>query len=134
MKNGCVGFGRSLVLVLLVVSFGLMAGLGCGSGNGLGSVEGVYVNRASGKYSKADDTLEVVSFAEGRFVVKRRTGYQRVVDGKPGPREYGQEKWLADWDRNRRVLVETRRGKVLRFFPESGLLMVGERRYLKLSD
>ena len=114
------------VLVLLVLSSG------CQRQDIAGFIPGTYVNHAAGAFSSADDTL-VVSRTDGlNYRVLRKTGFNRLRSGKPGKREYEREKWHAVFDAGPGVLRELRYGKIIRFFPDSGFLRVGERVYDKI--
>lgn len=103
-------------------------------------VPGVYVNHSSGKFSLADDTL--VIRLEGRerrrervpdrFVIERRTGFNRIREGRTGKREYEQERWEVVLDEAAAVLNELKHGKVIRLFPDSAMLKIGKRRYDKI--
>lgn len=101
-------------------------------------IPGVYVNHSEGEYSVADDTL-VVRLVDGRnYQINRSTGFNRVVDGErreriePGKREHERETWSGVYDRETGVINESRYGKVLSFFPDSGLLRVSNRVYKKI--
>lgn len=101
-------------------------------------IPGVYVNHSKGEYSVADDTL-VVRLVDGRnYQINRSTGFNRMVDGErgkrrePGKREYERETWSGVYDAGAGVINENRYGKVLSFFPDSGLLRVSNRVYKKI--
>lgn len=94
-------------------------------------IPGTYVNSATGEYSTADDTL-AIEHAEGNsYLIHRRTGFNRLSNGKKGEREYETEEWQAVYDRNTKTLTETRTGKHITFYPASGSLRVGTREYHK---
>lgn len=94
---------------------------------------GTYVNNATGSYSTANDTLVIQATEGNNFVVHRRTGFNLIRDGKKGRREYETEKWNAIYDGKTGVLRETRKGKTLRFYPDSNMLMIGNRSYQKIN-
>lgn len=93
---------------------------------------GVYVNSAGGEFSVASDTLEVELVEGNNYVIHRRTGFNLVTDGKIGKREYEVEKWSAVYNADTQVLTETKRGKLISFFPDGGSLTVGQRVYKKV--
>lgn len=115
------------LLMLFACSF-LFA---CKNGTGNLDMNGTYVNQAGGEYSVADDTLVVEHEQGNKFLIHRRTGFNLISEGKTGRREYETEEWKATYDAKTEVMTETRRGKVLTFYPSK--LMVGNREYKKLN-
>lgn len=98
-------------------------------------IPGVYVNHSKGEYSIADDTL-VVRLVDGRnYQINRSTGFNRMVDGERrelGKREHERETWNGVYDGETGVINESRYGKVISFFADSGLLQVSSRVYKKI--
>lgn len=94
---------------------------------------GTYVNNSTGKYSVANDTLIIKDVEENRFEINRKTGFNLIRNGKKGKREFETEKWNAIYDEQTGLLTETRRGKILRFYPDSNMLMIGNRAYKKVN-
>ena len=105
---------------------------GCLSDNVRDFMPGTYVNSAGGEFSVASDTLEVQLLEGNNYVIHRSTGYNLVTDGKIGKREYEVEKWSAVYSSDTQVLTETKKGKLISFFPDSGSLSVGRRVYKKV--
>lgn len=95
-------------------------------------IPGMYVNHSKGSYSMADDTLVVSLVQANNYQILRRTGFNQVVDGKPGKREHETETWNGLLDAEMGVINESRYGKVISFFPDSGLLRVNNRTYKKI--
>ncbi|RZJ83695.1 MAG: hypothetical protein EOO20_22330 [Chryseobacterium sp.] len=123
---------KNLFVIIGVVVLGCALFAGCTSDKVRDFMPGVYVNSASGEFSVASDTLEV-QFVEGNnYVIHRRTGFNLVTDGKIGKREYEMEKWSAVYSPDTQGLTETKRGKLISFFPDSGSLSVGQRSYKKI--
>lgn len=104
----------------------------CQQERGKAFIPGTYVNHAKGTYALADDTL-VIRLSEGQnYEVLRRTGFNRILNGKLKKREHETETWRAVYDEKTGVLKETRYGKVITFYPDSVKLRVGNREYNKL--
>lgn len=95
-------------------------------------IPGTYVNSAGGEYSVADDTLVIEPAESNNFSIHRKTGFNVITDGKKGKRQYETEKWNAIYDEGTKSLTETRKGKIITFYPETGTLQVGKRKYTKL--
>lgn len=96
-------------------------------------IPGTYVNSAGGEYSIASDTLVIEPAESNNFFIQRKTGFQVITDGKKGKRQYETEAWNAVYDEGTRTLTETRKGKLITFFPETSKLKVGKREYTKIN-
>lgn len=92
---------------------------------------GTYVNAAIGELSQADDTLEIKSVGPTSFLIHRKTGFNLIRNGMLGKREYETELWNTVYDPTNQTLSETRRGKLITIFPDSGFIKVGKRKYIK---
>jgi hypothetical protein len=95
-------------------------------------LQGTYVNRSEGEYSVADDTLVIEPSESNNYQITRKTGFNQIRKKKQGRREYETENWTAIYDEGTKTLTETRRGKLLTFYPESGRLIVGKKEYRKI--
>ncbi|MES2458256.1 MAG: hypothetical protein V4594_22045 [Bacteroidota bacterium] len=96
-------------------------------------IPGTYVNSAGGEYSVADDTLVIEPAESNNFSIQRKTGFNVINDGKKGKRQYETEQWNAIYDEGTKTLTETRKGKLITFYPETGTLKVGKRQYKKIN-
>lgn len=97
-------------------------------------INGTYVRQAEGEYSKAMDTLIVTPYdaKAGTFIIMRRTGFQRIKDGRLQPKENKQERMITVWDEETHQLQELKAGK-LYTFPSTGKeLLAGTAKYLKI--
>jgi hypothetical protein len=97
-------------------------------------IPGTYVNSAGGEFSVADDTLVIEPAESNNFTIQRKTGFNVITDGKKGNRQYETEQWNAIYDDGTKSLTETRKGKIITFYPESNTLKVGKREYQKLKN
>lgn len=95
-------------------------------------IPGTYINSAGGEYSIADDTLVIEPAESNNFLIRRKTGFNVITGGKKGKRQYETEQWHAIYDEGTKTLTETKKGKQLTFYPETGNLKVGRREYQKL--
>jgi hypothetical protein len=123
---------KNLRMIIYVSVLSCTFLLGCSSDKVRDFMPGVYVNSAGGEFSVASDTLDVKLVEGNNYVIHRRTGFNLVTDGKIGKREYEVEKWNGVYSPNTQVLTETKRGKLISFFPEKGSLTVGQRIYKKI--
>lgn len=123
---------KNLFVIIGVMVFGCALFFGCSSDKVRDFMPGVYVNSAGGEFSVASDTLEVRPVEGTNYVIHRRTGFNLVTEGKLGKRESEVEKWTAVYNSDTQVLTETKKGKLISFFPDSGSLSVGQRVYKKV--
>ncbi|MBO9674154.1 MAG: hypothetical protein J7577_11960 [Sphingobacteriaceae bacterium] len=96
-------------------------------------IPGMYVSHARGEFALASDTLVIsVGAGDNAFVIDRRTGYQRMTDGKLGKQEWGRETWAGVFDPGSGLVREIRKGRLIRFVPDSAYLLIGRRLYRKV--
>jgi len=97
-------------------------------------IPGNYVDHAKGEYSESWDTLTLGDFnkVKGSYPIVRKTGFRRFDSGKPGRLEYEVEGWLGIWDEESESIQVPRNSKIISFYPDSGVLLLGAREYRKL--
>ena len=98
-------------------------------------VPGTYARFSDHEMRKEYDTIkiDVISEPGNNYRLIRSSSFQRKLDGKEFPWEYTKEEWTAVYDENKKVLNETRKGKVISFVPEKSVLLVGTTEYKKLN-
>jgi hypothetical protein len=98
-------------------------------------IPGTYARFSDHEIRTEYDTLkiQVISETGNNYGLIRSSSFQRKLDGKEFPWEYTKEEWTAVYDENKRVLNETRKGKVISFVPEKSVLLVGTTEYKKLN-
>lgn len=96
-------------------------------------IPGTYINNAGSEFSMANDTLVIEPSESNNFNIHRKTGFNVISNGKVGKREYETENWNAVYDEATKTLTETKKGKLITFYPDSMLLKVGKRTYQKLN-
>jgi len=119
------------ILLVLAMASGLMAA--CNTDQTRLFIPGTYINNARSEYSIANDTLVIDPSESDRFVIHRKTGFNVIRDKKVGKREYETEQWNALYDPGTQSLSETRKGKLITFYPKDNKLMVGKREYEKIN-
>ena len=93
---------------------------------------GTYVNSTGGEFSIASDTLILERIEGNNYRVFRHTGYNLIRNGKAGPREFETEVWACVYSPATKTLTESRKGKVISFYPDRGVLQVSRRMYEKM--
>jgi len=65
------------------------------------------------EYSMANDTLIITAYnlSAGTYEVERRDGYHRIRQGKILPKEFRQEKWIATFEKDKQLLLESAWGR-----------------------
>ena len=106
---------------------------GCSSDKVCDFMPGTYVNSAGGEFSVASDTLKVELVEGNQYRVFRRAGYNLLRDGRIGKREFGAEVWSCAYSTDTKTLTELKKGKMISFYPDSGILKVGRRIYKKIN-
>jgi len=96
-------------------------------------IPGTYVNQAQSGYSIAGDTLLVIrdEHAGNLYHIVRGTGFRRIREGKPGPREYQVRTFSGIWDEAKQTLQLTQDGSILVFQPDARTLTLGTAIYHK---
>jgi hypothetical protein len=115
----------------LLVLFMLLNFSACQRDKEKSFLKGTYTNSAKGEFSVADDTLVVEPAENNNFLIHRRTGFNVINEGQLGKRQYEKEEWDAIYDESTKTLTETRKGKLITIYPDSGCLKVGKRKYIK---
>ena len=109
----------------------ILAIIGCKTDPVRGFAIGEFVVHSNGSASRADDTLSISAQGGNNFKAVRRTGFRLLHKGKPGKKQFEQENWSLIYDQATGVMTELRKGRMLVFYPDSGFLLIGKRKYLK---
>ncbi len=96
-------------------------------------IDGIYVNHAQSEYAIADDTLIFTHTNNQHYVITRNTGYQAIRNGKLLPKRRKLEKVEGDYDNSTELLNETTTGRVFRFNPDKGILILKQAIYRKIN-
>lgn len=121
---------KTLFLLLSVLGF-----TACKSNGNLQSfIPGTYVDDAKGEYSESWDTLIIGDFnkVKGSYSIVRKTGFRRLENGKLGRLEHDTERWMGIWDEESGSVQVPRNSKIISFYPDSGVLLLGTREFRKL--
>lgn len=99
-------------------------------------IPGTYVNHAQSEYSIADDTLLITQDQQNpnSYHITRRTGFQRIEDGKPGREERKAKTFTGLWDAGKQTLQITQNGIILLFQPDQNKLLIENSTYTKLKN
>ncbi|WP_316736756.1 hypothetical protein [Pedobacter aquatilis] len=119
---------RKIVLVLLCMSF-LVA---CKTDRVRRFAPGKFVNHSKGELSVASDTLTISTEEGNNFKAIRQTGFRLIQSGRLGKRQFEKEHWSLVYDESTGLMTELRKGRLLIFYPDSGFLLIGKRKYLKI--
>ncbi|MEJ7691585.1 hypothetical protein [Daejeonella sp.] len=104
----------------------------CAGNERLSEIGGTYVNHSEGEYSVADDTLVINSISSRSYSITRKTGFQKVRDGKLLPKEQRREELTAIYEPRTRQLQETKRGRIITVNKKTGLVRMEATEYKKL--
>jgi hypothetical protein len=96
-------------------------------------ISGIYVTQFKNEYSITSDTLVVASEANSQtYSIERRTGFNKIRDGKTLPKEFKVAKWMSSYDIEKQMLQETELGKQISVLSEKQSLKLGDSEYQKV--
>jgi len=96
-------------------------------------IDGMYVNHAQSEYAIADDTLTFEHTDGQHYIITRNTGYQAIRNGRLLPKKHKLEKVEGNYDNGTNLLNETTTGRVFRFDPDKGRLILKQAIYRKIN-
>jgi len=96
-------------------------------------ISGTYVTQFTNEYSITSDTLVVASEANSQtYSIERRTGFNKIRDGKTLPKEFKVAKWVSSYNIEKQMLQETELGKQISVLSEKQSLKLGDSEYQKV--
>lgn len=118
-----------------IIGFFLL-GAGCSSLKSDSALTGIYAASYEHEFGKTDDTLIVKKANEGIGVyqIHRNSGLIKKSEGKEFPKEILTETLTLEFDADKQILKEMRKGKTLIWDNESRTLQLGERKYKKIGN
>ena len=125
---------KLLKLNFLLACFGLLLLASCQSASDkiVSFIPGTYVYNAKGEYSQAEDTLVIRLLSGEAYQIRHRTGFQPIREGKLLTKRWKVQLLNGNYDRDKQLLFETTNGRVFRFDPDKGTLLVNSAVYRKL--
>ena len=123
---------KALIILLAVV---LVFSMGCNSSNkGSEDIEGTYVTHFQNEYNITDDTLIVsaVRPSDKTYDVVRQTGFNKIRNGKPLPKEFKKVQWVSSYNTDKQALQETDLGRQISVLPDQHKLKLGASEYTKI--
>ena len=104
----------------------------CAGNDRLPEIDGTYVSHSEGEYSIADDTLVISAIDDKSYIITRKTGYQKLRDGKLLPKEQRDEKLTASYDKQNGQLQESKRGRLITLDKDNKVVRMEATDYKKL--
>jgi len=95
-------------------------------------IPGTYVREFSHEFAFGYDTLVVRHINANTYSIEKRSGYQRLREGKEPEAVRNQEKWMGLYNEREQHIMEQKRGKLLTFQPKEGTLLLGASVYYKV--
>jgi len=103
----------------------------CSSGNDTNFIPGTYVREVKNEFSIGKDTLVIGAVNPKAYTIIHKASYQRIKEGKLLPVKSITENWPVTYDRDKQILQETKRGRIISF-PSKDMLLVGGSPYRKI--
>jgi hypothetical protein len=104
----------------------------CNQGNEPNFIPGTYVREVENEFSVGRDTLVIGAVNQVTYSIIHNGSYHRIKDGKLLPVKNISENWTATYDENKKILMESKRGKIISFDPSKNILFVGTSLYKKI--
>jgi hypothetical protein len=95
-------------------------------------IPGTYVNAAEGEFGVAKDTLLISSLDGLHYLMVRRTAFRAIRKGRMLPVHLTVKRFECVYDPARLELSEPQNGRVFRFDPAQGVLLIHQAVYRKL--
>ena len=111
---------------------GLLNLFSCSTDQVTGFMPGRYATSGENEYSISWDTIVVKPVDELNYAVERRTRFRKIRNGILQAWKHEVEVWDAQLEPQTHNLIELRHGKRIIFYPDSGYLKIGKRKYLKV--
>jgi hypothetical protein len=121
------------IKALLCGCFAALLFLASCTGSNRPAIEGSYTSYQSGEYSISNDTLVVTAYGDmGDYQVIRRSGFQRVRNGKLMPKEYQVKDLTGRFDPETGTLDIGTEGRKISFLPDRNSLLLMQREYQRI--
>ena len=104
----------------------------CSQDNNPNFIPGTYVREVKNEFSVGRDTLVIGAVNPNTYTVIHKGTYRQIRDGKLLPVKSISENWPVSYDENKKVLMESKRGKIISFDPSKNILLVGSSPYKKI--
>jgi hypothetical protein len=95
-------------------------------------IPGTYVRMVTNEFSVGLDTLVIGAVNQHMYTIIHKGSYRRIKENALLPVQRLSENWTATYDENKKVLVESKRGKIISFDPSKNILFVGSSLYKKI--
>ncbi|RCH56833.1 hypothetical protein DJ568_02970 [Mucilaginibacter hurinus] len=111
---------------LMLITISLIAISACKM-NSDPAIEGTYVTAFENEYSRANDTLIVSVYNKDgdSYKIERRSGFNRIREGRILPREIKQEEWMATFSPETQVLTIANLGRSVYMNAAKGEAVMG---------
>jgi hypothetical protein len=106
----------------------------CGSNYKKTDISGTYVTQFKNEYSITSDTIVLTTSESSSqtYNIERRTGFNKVRDGKTLPKQFKVAKWTSSYIMDKQLLQETELGKQISISPDNQSLKLGDTEYQKV--
>ena len=125
---------RVYSFMLFVLTLSACNGLFSGRDKINTSLEGTYINESASSYSRAFDTISIKEEGDDGniYSIDRKVSFNRIKYGKLESKAYHMEHWIVIYDERTNILTDTKKRRVLTYFPGKKKLFLGKTAYLKI--
>jgi hypothetical protein len=119
----------TILIALATISF-----YSCSSNNKKTDISGTYVTQFKNEYSITTDTIVLTASESSSqtYNIERRTGFNKVRNGKTLPKQFKVAKWTTTYNTTKELLQETDLGKQISLSPDKQSLKLGDTEYQKV--
>ena len=119
----------TILIALVTISF-----YSCSSNNKKTDISGTYVTQFKNEYSITTDTIVLTASESSSqtYNIERRTGFNKVRNGKILPKQFKVAKWTTTYNTTKELLQETDLGKQISLSPDKQSLKLGDTEYQKV--
>jgi len=104
----------------------------CDSCSNKDFIPGAYVREVKNEFSIGRDTLIIGAVNPNTYTIIHKGSYRQIRDGMLLPVKSISENWPVSYDENKKVLMESKKGKIISFDPSKNILFVGSSLYKKI--
>jgi len=131
MKKGIAALAAELRSGVLSVLLLFVWCMSCT--NEVEDISGTYVHHSVNNMSIASDTVTIRSYNKGTYLIERRTGFNRVINGVLQTRLCKKENSIGVIDAGGTQLIEQKYGRIYAVSSSGSELMIGKATYKRIA-
>jgi conjugation system TraG family ATPase len=131
MKKGITALANDIRNGVLSVLVLFVFGVSCNT-TATKDISGMYVNHSKNELSTALDTIVIRPDNNGSYLIKRRTGYSRIINGVTQTKKIKKENSVGVYDKETGLIREQKYERTYLVTEQGGGLIIGKAFYRKI--